>query len=102
MTTRTLIPTVLGILLTTTLSETPASGAAEAQDQATFRGGVDLVTATVSVRDRRGRVITDLQQTDFEIIDDGALRKIQTFESGESPVSLAILVDISSEPPCRR
>jgi len=65
VTTRTVVPTVLGILLATTLYEAPASGAAEAQEQATFRGGVDLVTATVSVRDRRGRVITDLQQTDF-------------------------------------
>jgi Ca-activated chloride channel family protein len=95
VTKRTLIPTVLGILLATTLYGAPASGAAEAQEQVTFRGGVDLVTATISVRDRRGRVITDLKQADFEIIDDGAPRPIQTFESGESPVSIAILVDIS-------
>ena len=60
----------------------------------TFRGGVDLVTATVSVRDRKGRVIRDLKQSDFEIIDSG-VREIKTFESGESPISLAVLVDIS-------
>jgi VWFA-related protein len=90
-----LVPNLLGILLATTLYDAPASGAAEAQDQVTFRGGVDLVTATVAVRDRKGRVITDLKQSDFEIIDDGAPRPIQTFESGESPVSLAVVVDIS-------
>ena len=61
----------------------------------TFRGGVDLVTATVSVRDRKGRIIKDLKQADFEIIDSGVAREIRTFESGESPVSLAVLVDIS-------
>lgn len=90
-----LVPNLLGILLATTLYDAPASGAAEAQDQVTFRGGVDLVTASVAVRDRKGRVITDLKQSDFEIIDDGAPRPIQTFESGESPVSLAVVVDIS-------
>jgi VWFA-related protein len=90
-----LVPTVLALMLAATVYDAPASGAAEAQEQVTFRGGVDLVTATVSVRDRRGRVITDLKQADFEIIDDGAVRQIKTFESGESPVSLAILVDIS-------
>jgi VWFA-related protein len=92
---RTLVPTVLGLMLAASVFDAPASGAAEAQEQVTFRGGVDLVTATVSVRDRRGRVITDLKQADFEIIDDGTPRQIKTFESGESPVSLAILVDIS-------
>ncbi len=83
------------LLVATTLYDAPASGAAELQDAVTFRGGVDLVTATVSVRDRKGRVIRDLKQTDFEIIDSGVSREIRTFESGESPISLAVLVDIS-------
>ena len=69
--------------------------AIEPQDQVTFRGGVDLVTATVSVRDRKGRIIRDLKQADFEIIDSGAIREIKTFESGASSISLAVLVDIS-------
>ena len=86
--------TVLSFLVVGMLSA-PASGAAEAQDTVTFRGGVDLVTATVAVRDRNGRVIKDLKQSDFEIIDDGMLRQIRTFEAGESPISLAVLVDIS-------
>jgi VWFA-related protein len=92
---RTLVPTLLWLTLAATVYDAPASGAAEAQEQVTFRGGVDLVTATISVRDRRGKVITDLKQADFEIIDDGAAREIKTFESGESPISLAVLVDIS-------
>jgi Ca-activated chloride channel family protein len=81
-------------MMAATLFDAPASGAG-AQDQVTFRGGIDLVTATVSVRDRKGRVIKDLKQADFEIIDSGARREIKTFESGESPVSLGVLVDIS-------
>ena len=93
MNSRTLVPAVLGLMLAATLSDAPASGAA--QDQVTFRGGVDLVTATVAVRDRNGRVVRDLKQTDFEIIDDGVVRPIKTFEAGESPISLGVLLDIS-------
>ena len=92
---RMLVPTVLSLVMAAMLSDVPVSRAAEAQDQVTFRGGVDLVTATISVRDRKGRVIKDLKQADFEIIDSGSLREIKTFESGESPISLAVLVDIS-------
>jgi VWFA-related protein len=88
-------PAVLAVTLAAPLYGAPATATAEPQEQVTFRGGVDLVTATVSVRDRKGRVIRDLKQADFEIIDAGVPREIRTFESGESPVSLAVLVDIS-------
>ena len=88
-------PAGLAVTLAAPLYGAPATSTAEPQEQVTFRGGVDLVTATVSVRDRKGRVIRDLKQADFEIIDAGVPREIRTFESGESPVSLAVLVDIS-------
>ena len=91
---RAMFSTALAVTLMTAFSDGPVS-AIEPQDQVTFRGGVDLVTASVSVRDRKGRVIRDLKQTDFEIIDSGVNREIKSFESGESPVSLAVLVDIS-------
>ena len=91
---RPMTSSALSLLLAATLYDAPVAGAV-AQDQVTFRGGVDLVTASVSVRDRRGRIIRDLKQTDFEIIDSGMPREIRTFESGESPISLAVLVDIS-------
>jgi VWFA-related protein len=90
---RVMFSTALAVTLMTALND--GSVSAVAQDQVTFRGGVDLVTATVAVRDRKGRVIRDLKQTDFEIIDSGANREIKTFEAGESPISLAVLVDIS-------
>ena len=91
---RAMFSTALAVTLMTAVYGDPVS-AIEAQDQVTFRGGVDLVTATVSVRDRKGRVIRDLKQSDFEIIDSGVSREIKTFESGESSISLAVLVDIS-------
>jgi VWFA-related protein len=95
VTARGIFSVAVAMTLATTLLGTPVSGAAEAQDQVTFRGGIDLVTAAVAVRDRKGKVVRDLKQSDFEIIDAGVPREIRTFESGESPVSLAVLVDIS-------
>jgi VWFA-related protein len=95
VTLRTVVHAVFVLLVATTFWDVPASGAVELQDSVTFRGGVDLVTATVSVRDRKGRVVRNLKQSDFEIIDSGVAREIRTFESGESPVSLAVLLDIS-------
>ncbi len=87
------VPVLFTVLVAT--YDAPASGAAAVQDAVTFRGGVDLVTATVSVRDRKGRVVRNLKQADFEIIDSGVAREIKSFESGESPISLGVLVDIS-------
>jgi VWFA-related protein len=62
----------------------------------TFRSAVDLVTIQASVRDARGRTLSGLSPADFEVRDNGELRPILSLLSDrKSPVSLAILVDIS-------
>jgi VWFA-related protein len=60
-----------------------------------FSGGVELVRVTAIVRDRRGRFVPDLSAADFEILDAGAPTPIVAFESGATPLSVAILFDIS-------
>ncbi len=62
---------------------------------ATFRSGVEVVTVTAAVRDGRGRVVRNLTKADFQVVDEGFSRPIKDFYSGDSPVSLAILLDIS-------
>ncbi|HYE85444.1 MAG TPA: VWA domain-containing protein [Vicinamibacterales bacterium] len=71
-----------------------AQGTAENQ-QATFRSGVDLVTVSTTVRDGRGRLVKDLTQKDFEVLDRGEKRPISEFRSERAPLSLAILFDVS-------
>jgi Ca-activated chloride channel family protein len=71
-----------------------AQGTAE-NSQATFRSGVDLVTVSATVRDGKGRLVTDLNQKDFEVIDRGEKRAINEFRSERAPLSLAILFDVS-------
>jgi Ca-activated chloride channel family protein len=72
-----------------------AQPAAEEQVQPTFRSGVDLVTVTATVRDRRGRLVKGLGKQDFEVLDRGEPRRITEFRTEPTPVSLAILFDIS-------
>jgi Ca-activated chloride channel family protein len=60
-----------------------------------FRGGVDLVTVSATVRDRRGRLVTDLAATEFQVFDRGCPRPITEFRSEPAPISLAILFDTS-------
>src|SRR6266446_446216 len=74
----------------------PSAQETPAQAQQTFRSAVDVVTIQASVRDARGRVVSGLAPTDFEVRDNGQLRPILSLRSDrQSPLSLAILVDMS-------
>src|SRR5687767_8005742 len=77
------------------LAQGAASPASPQGSQITFKSTVEVVTVNASVRDSRGRVVRDLKKTDFEVIDAGMRREIRDFHSGDSPVSLAVLLDIS-------
>jgi VWFA-related protein len=87
---------VIGIALIAGLAGiSPTAQEAPSQSQV-FRGAVDLVTIQASVRDARGRVVSGLSTTDFEVRDNGQLRPILSLRSDrQSPLSLAILVDMS-------
>ena len=62
----------------------------------TFRSATDLVSIQASVRDKRGRPLNSLKTTDFEVLDNGQVRPILSLRADRlSPVSLAILVDMS-------
>jgi VWFA-related protein len=65
------------------------------EPQITFKAGVEVVTVTAAVRDQHGKVIRDLSKADFQVLDDGTPREIRDFYSGDSPISLAVLLDIS-------
>ncbi len=74
----------------------PSARESPSQPQQTFRSAVDVVTIQASVRDTRGRVVSGLTTTDFEVRDNGQVRPILSVRSDrQSPLSLAILVDMS-------
>lgn len=74
--------------------ELPA-GLGQQGSQITFKSAVEVVTVNAAVRDSRGRVIRDLKKADFEVVDTGTAREIRDFYSGDAPISLAVLLDIS-------
>ena len=88
---------VFAVLMTAVLATaTGPPAAAQAQvPQVTFKAGVDVVTVNASVRDGRGRLVRVLEKSDFEVLDGGVMREIRDFYTGDSPMSLAILLDIS-------
>ncbi len=67
----------------------------QAPDAGIFRSGVDLVTVSATVRDQRGRAVSDLAASDFQVFDRGVPRRIAEFRTEAAPVSVAILFDVS-------
>lgn len=81
------------VLLVTLLAGASQAGAQE--PAATFKSGVDLVTVSAVVRDKDGRLVPSLQVQDFQLLDSGEPRTIAHFRAEETPVSIAVLFDVS-------
>ena len=60
-----------------------------------FRAGVDRVSVAVTVKTRRGKLVTNLKAGDFQLLDAGETRAITDFRIDPTPVSTALLVDFS-------
>ena len=73
---------------------TSAPSAQEA-DVPLFKSGVEQVAVAALVRDSKGRLVTDLKPSDFELFDDGHRRHLTNVWSEPSPASVAILMDAS-------
>jgi VWFA-related protein len=65
------------------------------QDKPMFSAAARLVPISVTVRDERGRSVTDLKQEDFEVLSDDQVKPISNFRSEPSPITVALLVDRS-------
>ena len=70
-----------------------ASAGAAAQQ---FRVGVELVSLTVTATDASGKYVTDLNQDDFQVFEDGAQQSVTFFSKTQQPISLALLIDTSA------
>ena len=63
--------------------------------QPVFRGSRDAVRVFVTVTDRDGRLVTTLQQTDFEVRDEGQPQPITQFDNAPQPIRLVVMLDVS-------
>ena len=55
-----------------------------------------LVNTPVTVRNVKGEMVHDLEESDFRVTDNGALQKITHFNLGGDPISLVVVVETSS------
>lgn len=74
--------------------QTPQQSAiSQSEAQAKIRINSDLVILPVTVKDRNGNLIPDLQKQDFRVFDDKVEQSIDVFTAEAFPLSLVVLVD---------
>ncbi len=82
----------LALLLARAAQQPPAPLAQEP----VIRVDVDVVNVHFTVRDGKGRLVTDLGREDFEIYEDGRRQEIRYFSrESDLPLTLGLLVDVS-------
>lgn len=68
----------------------------EFDEAPTFSTEVNVVTLLATVRDRDGRLITDLTRQEFELEEEGRRREIRYFSAeSDVPLTLGLLFDLS-------
>jgi Ca-activated chloride channel homolog len=67
----------------------------ETRQQPSFKAGVELVSLNVTVTDG-GHYVTDLDQADFQVFEDGVKQEITFFNKTNLPIALALLLDTSA------
>lgn len=72
-----------------------AASALAAQGQR-IRSGVELVSLNVTATDGSGKYVTDLNEEEFEVYEDGAKQKLTFFSRTQQPIALALLLDTSA------
>ena len=56
---------------------------------------VDLVLVPVTITDPMNRLVTGLEQEDFQVFENGGQQKIISFASEDAPVTIGIIFDLS-------
>ena len=66
------------------------------QPRPSFRAGVEMVSLNVTVVDPSNRYITDLDEGDFQIFEDGIKQELAFFNKRQQPIALSLLLDSSA------
>jgi len=92
--TRRSLAVVLGVFA---LSDTaPTAQQPAPQPQPAFRTGIDIVSLNVTVTDGTGRYVTDLDQGEFSLFEDGVKQDLTFFNRRPQPIALSLLLDSSA------
>jgi Ca-activated chloride channel family protein len=77
-------------------AETPPAAPQAGRQAPAFRAGVELVSLNVTVADTNGRYVTDLEQADFNVYEDGVKQDVTFFNKTNLPIALALMLDTSA------
>ena len=75
--------------------QTPQTPQTPANSQI-FRAGVEVVSLNVTVTDPQGRYVTDVNQEEFSVFEDGARQELSYFNRTNLPIALSLLIDSSA------
>ena len=89
-------PTTPPAAATQAPSQDGAAQPAPPPQRPSFRAGVELVSINVTVTDATGRYLTELNQPDFQVFEDGAQQQVTFFNRTNLPIALSILLDTSA------
>src|SRR5262245_33959524 len=73
-----------------------AATVAAGTQQPTFRSGTQIVSLFVTVTDAQRRLVPDLEQSDFEILDNEKPTNIVLFENSAQPITVVVMLDTSA------
>lgn len=62
----------------------------------TFEVGIEVINLTVSVTDGRNHYVTDLEEGDFAVFEDGVHQELSLFSHENLPISLVLMIDTSA------
>jgi VWFA-related protein len=74
----------------------PGAKAQQPPEKPQIKVKVDLVSTPVTVRDRAGELILDLDKKDFRVFDNSVEQRIEDYDLGGDPISLVIVAETSS------
>ena len=77
------------------IKPTPGLPIQQAPPQKPIRVKVEVVSAPVVVRDAQGEMVTDLDELNFRIFDNGVEQRIEHFDIGGDALSVVLLVETS-------
>ncbi len=73
----------------------PVGAKAEAEQDAVFSSDTRLVPLNVTVTEKSGHLVTNLPQSAFTVLENGAPQAIKLFKSEDVPVSIGLIIDNS-------
>jgi Ca-activated chloride channel family protein len=75
----------------------PTSQQPPGRQSPSFKAGIDLVSLNVTVMESASsRYVTDLQQEDFQVFEDGVMQDVTFFNRTNLPIALGLLLDTSA------